>query len=559
MPQPPLEGWKEAEGELFRLLVENVADYAIFVVDPLGLVQSWNPGAERLLGYRADEILGRSSEILFTPEDIRDGVPQREMRDSLETGLGDDDRWHVRKDGSRFWSGGRMTPLRDEAGRLRGFAKIMRDRTEWKRQQEERDLAEQARRQSESRSRAIVLTALDCIIMMDHEGTVVEFNPAAESTFGYSRAEAVGRPLAELIVPPSLRERHYQGLAHYLATGEGPLLGKRLELSAVRADGREFPVELAITRIPIEGPPLFTAYLRDITDQRRSEAALRESEAAQRLLADTITQLAWMARPDGHIFWYNRRWYDYTGTTPEQMEGWGWQSVHDPAVLPSVLARWKRSLATGEAFDMVFPLRGADGRFRPFLTRINPLRDEAGRLVYWFGTNTDISEQQRAAEMSHFLADASATLAALVDYESTLAKVARLAVPFFADWCAVDMVSDDGLLRRLAVVHNDPAKIDLAHELSRRYPPRPDDPYGPPHVLRTGQPEMATEITDAVLAQSAQDVDHLRILRELGLRSYISVPLLIRAEPLGVVTFIMAESHRAYGPADLELAQDLAH
>jgi PAS domain S-box-containing protein len=115
-------------------------------------------------------------------------------------------------------------------------------------------------------------------------------------------------------------------------------------------------------------------------------------------LADNLPQLAWMADADGWIFWYNRRWYEYTGTTPAEMEGWGWQSVHDPAVLPDVLERWKASLATGEPFGMVFPLRGADGVFRPFLTRVQPLRDEDGRITRWFGTNTDISEQQATAE-----------------------------------------------------------------------------------------------------------------------------------------------------------------
>ena len=130
----------------------------------------------------------------------------------------------------------------------------------------------------------------------------------------------------------------------------------------------------------------------------RANAALKESEEKLRLLADTIPQLAWMARPDGSIFWYNRRWYEYTGTTPEQMDGWGWQSVHDPEVLPRVLERWKGSIASGEPFDMVFPLKGANEEFRPFLTRVNPLRDEEGRILYWFGTNTDISDIKRMEE-----------------------------------------------------------------------------------------------------------------------------------------------------------------
>jgi len=136
----------------------------------------------------------------------------------------------------------------------------------------------------------------------------------------------------------------------------------------------------------------------DITKRKRAEEALLESMEQFRTLADSIPNLAWWANGDGYITWYNRRWYEYTGTTPEQMEGWGWQRVHDPEVLPQVLERWKESIATGEPFDMEFPLRGADGVFRPFLTRIMPLKDSTGRVIRWFGTNTDISELRKAEE-----------------------------------------------------------------------------------------------------------------------------------------------------------------
>jgi PAS domain S-box-containing protein len=130
----------------------------------------------------------------------------------------------------------------------------------------------------------------------------------------------------------------------------------------------------------------------------QSEHPSLESEQQFRTLADAISQLAWMARADGWIYWRNHRWYEYTGTTPEQMEGWGWESVHDPETLAAVLKRWKKCIATSEPFDMVFPLRGADGVFRQFLTRVQPLKNSEGRVVRWFGTNTNVDELKRAEE-----------------------------------------------------------------------------------------------------------------------------------------------------------------
>ncbi|MGQ0548833.1 MAG: GAF domain-containing protein [Armatimonadota bacterium] len=140
-------------------------------------------------------------------------------------------------------------------------------------------------RESEARKGAILDTAIDCIITMDHEGKIVEFNPAGERTFGYSRADVLGKEMAALIIPPSLRAQHRAGLARYLATGEGPVFGRRLDMPAMRADGTEFPVELSIVRIPSDGPPIFTGTLRDITERRRAEQA-------QRFLIEATTELS---------------------------------------------------------------------------------------------------------------------------------------------------------------------------------------------------------------------------------------------------------------------------
>jgi two-component system CheB/CheR fusion protein len=135
-----------------------------------------------------------------------------------------------------------------------------------------------------------------------------------------------------------------------------------------------------------------------VAQRRRAEASLHQSEEKLRLLANTIPQLAWMAKPDGHIFWFNRRCYEFTGLTIEQLDGWSWAKLLDPDVSEQVLAGWQGAIASGEPFDMVFSLKGADGHFCPFLTRVNPFKDDAGRILYWFGTNTDISDIKHMEE-----------------------------------------------------------------------------------------------------------------------------------------------------------------
>jgi PAS domain S-box-containing protein len=135
----------------------------------------------------------------------------------------------------------------------------------------------------------------------------------------------------------------------------------------------------------------------DVTARRQAEERLREAEEQFRALAENLPELAWSAHADGRIHYLNRRWSEYTGATPDDVEGWGWEKLHDPELLPKVLERWRHSLATGEPFEMEYPLRGADGTFRWFLSRAQPLRNAQGEVVRWFGTNTNVDEQRRQA------------------------------------------------------------------------------------------------------------------------------------------------------------------
>ena len=185
------------------------------------------------------------------------------------------------------------------------------------------------------------------------------------------------------------------------------------------------------------------------------------------------------------------------------------------------------------------------------------LFDEEGNAYRLVGTVLDITERRRVENAQRFLAEASEVLSSSLDYRATLSNVARLAVPTLADWCAVDVLEEYGSLERLAVAHQDPRKIELAHELQERYPPDPDAPYGVHQVLRTGKPEMMSEIAPELIERAARDEAHREMLRQLGLRSYIVVPLIARGRTLGTITLVSAESHYRYGEADLRLAEDL--
>ena len=214
-----------------------------------------------------------------------------------------------------------------------------------------------------------------------------------------SAAEILGKPIRQAI--PELDDQSFfEWMDEVYRTGV-PFIGKEVMARLRRSlSGEEFEIYFNFVYQPhrsadgrIDG---ILTHAVDITDQVYTRQEIETREEQFRVLADSIPQLAWMANPDGSITWYNRRWYEYTGTTFEQMEGWGWRSVHNPELLPAVIAKYKDCLKSGEPFEMAFPLRGADGEFRLFLTLASPVRDKAGTIVRWFGTNTDIDAQRKA-------------------------------------------------------------------------------------------------------------------------------------------------------------------
>ncbi|WP_225207694.1 PAS domain S-box protein [Novosphingobium huizhouense] len=242
---------------------------------------------------------------------------------------------------------------------------------------------------AEAHLSAIVQSSDDAIISKTLDGTVVSWNPAATRIFGWTEGEMVGQSIRTII--PADRQDEEDDILARIGRGERV---RSFETVRQRKDGGLLHVSLTVSPILDPGGRIIGAskIARDVTDRHAAQAAHDESELKFRMLADNISQLAWIASPDGALTWYNQRWYDYTGTAFEQMQGWGWAAVHHPEHLDRVRDHFSACIAAGTEWEDTFPLRGADGRFRWFLSRAKPIRDEGGAIVNWFGTNTDVTE-----------------------------------------------------------------------------------------------------------------------------------------------------------------------
>ena len=284
----------------------------------------------------------------------------------------------------------------------------------------------------------------------------------------------------------------------------------------------------------------------------------RESEERYQQLADAMPQIVWTSDTEGRASYFNRRWFEYTGMAPEEADPHAWTRVVHPDDLAETVERWQRTLTSGEVFEVEYRFRDEDGIYRWHLGRAVPIRGEDGQIALWVGTATDIDDRKRAEEAQRFLLDAGTALAGSLDYRQTLASVARLAVPRIADWCTVHVLEEGGAVRQLEVAHADPAKVVFARELQERYPVDLASPTGIGAVIRSRRPELVTAIPEERLGEAARDELHLGLLRELGFRSYICVPLTVRDRVLGAVTLVAAESGRTFTDADLHMAEELA-
>jgi PAS domain S-box-containing protein len=256
----------------------------------------------------------------------------------------------------------------------------------------ERARAEEALRRSEADLRDFVENASVGLHWVGPDGTILWANQTELDLLGYTREEYIGHHIAEFHAD----EPVIDDILNTLSSGN-TLINREARL---RCKDGSVRYVLINSNVLFDGGNFLRTrcFTRDITERKQFEEALQESAYRFSALADNIDQMAWMADETGFVYWFNRRWYEYTGTTPEIMEGHGWQSMIHPAVLPHAMQRWIESVQGGRPFDMEIPIRAADHSYRTFLTRVHAVRDETGKIVRWFGTNTDITEQKKAHE-----------------------------------------------------------------------------------------------------------------------------------------------------------------
>ncbi|HEX8435553.1 response regulator, partial [Archangium sp.] len=405
---------------------------------------------------------------------------------------------------------------------------------------------------------------------------VYEFaNPCFLHVVG--QRDIFGKPARE--AHPDLDgQRFFELLDHVLRTGE-PVSGKAIPIvlggkekgaretaffdfvyqPLHQADGKAEGVLVCASEVTEQMRARLRAEELSTRLHQQHEAS-RESEERFRSLTHAISQIVWTMDPEGHVSADSPSWRSFTGQSCEKyFDGrYGWLECIHPEDRTRTVRAWFEALRGRKVFELEHRVRRHDGQYRHMAVRGVPVLAENGQVREWVGLHMDVTEQRRSEEASRFLARASALLSTSLDYEATLGNVARLMVPTLADWCAVDMLQADGSPRRLAAAHREPDKVALVHEVQHRFPLNWNAKSGLPKVLRTGELEWFPSVPESFLLDEGWNEEQSRLMRELGLRSYLCVPLLSRGRILGALTLVYADSGREYDERELRLAEDLA-
>lgn len=519
----------------YRLLVENAPDYAMLTFDLEGRVTGWNEGAERILGWTEGEMLGRTADGIFTPEDRERGEPEKERCTARREGRAIDERWHLKRDGSRFWASGVMTLVRDDQGEPVGLAKVLRDVTEQKRVQE-------ALQESEARYRLLLESSGEGIYGLDVEGRCTFVNPAAARMLGYEAAELIGQKMHDLI-------HQHPGEGQY-SEAECPILGATRARRGVRLedelfwrrDGSSFPV--AYSSFPVVREGVVTGAVVTFTDVTERKRAERERERFFAVGADLLV----ISDYEGRFRWVSPAWERTLGWTAAELTSRPWIEFVHPEDRERTLAE-AEGLRQGEGtlrFENRF--RCADGTYR-WLAWKTVCFPEEGRL---YSGASDITERKRVeaavirrTERLHLLAQAAAALLSATDPHTMVRELFEtVAPPLRADAYFHFMVNDAGDALRLDSCAGIPE--DLATNITRLE-------FG---QAVCGQVALQRQPHTVNHAQRSRDPRH-ELIQSFGIRAYCSTPLLVGERLIGTLSFASREREE-FDPLDEEFIRTLA-
>ncbi len=372
-------------GRRYQAIFNSAVDFAIIAMDGASLITDWNSGAVRILGWMPAEVLGQPADLIFTPEDRAEDRAGIEMRTALQDGHANDERWHMRRDGSRFWASGEMMPLRDERGAHIGFLKILRDRTA------QCQAAELQRIEAEF-LRSVLNSSGDCIKVLDLDAKLVFMTEAGQRVMEVSDFNAIrGCPWPDFWQDQGNLDAR-TAVTAAKAGGMGRFQGKA---DTMAGTPRYWDVQVT----PILGangqPERLLSIARDITATKVAEDRLLDSEDNYRHAVDLSPQTVWTARPDGQLDHVGPRWQEWTGTTGL---GSSWSEALHPEDLGPTAKAWTHSVGTGERYDIEYRVRMLDGSHRWMHSRAYARHDEGGCIARWYGTTEDIHAGRAAEE-----------------------------------------------------------------------------------------------------------------------------------------------------------------
>jgi PAS domain S-box-containing protein len=592
--------------EQIRLIADSVP-ILISYIDSGQRYRFNNQTYEQWFGYSRQEIMGKHLK------EVLGGSAYQELQGYFEAVLSGQEVTYETAvsypDATQRYIRATYVPHFGEQQQVKGFVALVDDITE-------RKQAEEALKKERDFSNTILSTVGSLVVVLDRQGRIVRFNKACEKTTGYSFDEVNGKYVWELfLIPeevesvkavfeqllttelPSEYENYWltkDGRRRLIAWSNTMLLDNEGSVEYVISTGiditerqqaeeilQQFASELErrVETRTAELKNANAALAQEITERQQVEAALYDREQQLRALVNNTPDVIIRCDKQLRYVYVNPAVERNTGSPTTEFIG---KTSEQLGIPPHLCQLWNETLLkvfeTGTEQIIEYQAPSVLG-LRTYQSRVVPELDKDGLTQYALVVARDITEIKQAEEeratlireqeartqaeaaqrRSAFLAEASTVLASSLDYETTLKSVVHLAVPNLADWCSVDLVTEDEKINRVEVAHLDPAKVEMVKELLHRYPSEKNPQSPIMNVVRTGRSVLVAEVPDSLLVAVAQDEEYLKILRELNPKSYILVPLRVGGRTLGVLSFAMAESGRYYTSEDLALAEELGY